>query len=281
MVTEEYRVIDSEVVRKIEQIYDTAVRFCLHRKTFNSEVLCKAFELDPYTCEELITTMSINGVIGDISDDGEYRVSDNYNHSNYLLAEELKKEDKKEDKVKGVTKPTIKLGRYFGFLALVVFVVSVYFLFRSPMSLFIVIPLSLAIVYGGEKIGAVASSIGVIVVCGASIMLVNSASPIFGERYEARVAREEYKDNERKARIEEMNQVSIGEKRLKNSLKDPSSADIRNSRLGKSGVTCGEVNAKNSFGAFTGYKNFIQIGSTTLIDDGSSEFAKEWNEMCR
>ncbi|HHR5887117.1 hypothetical protein [Providencia rettgeri] len=277
MVTEEYRSIDSEVVRKIEQVYDTAVIFCLQRKTFNSEVLCKAFELDPYTCEELITTMLINGVIGDISDDGEYRVSDNYNHSNYLLAEELKK----EEKVKEVTKPTIKLGRYFGFLALVVFVVSVYFLFRSPMSLFIVIPLSLAIVSGVEKIGAVASSIGVIVVCGASIMWVNSASPIFGERYEARVALEEYKDNERKARIEEMNQVSFGEKRLKNSLKDPSSADIRNSRLGKSGVTCGEVNAKNSFGAFTGYKNFIQIGSTTLIDDGSSEFTKEWNEMCR
>ena len=176
MVTEEYRSIDSEVVRKIEQVYDTAVIFCLQRKTFNSEVLCKAFELDPYTCEELITTMLINGVIGDISDDGEYRVSDNYNHSNYLLAEELKK----EEKVKEVTKPTIKLGRYFGFLALVVFVVSVYFLFRSPMSLFIVIPLSLAIVSGVEKIGAVASSIGVIVVCGASIMWVNSASPIFG-----------------------------------------------------------------------------------------------------
>lgn len=173
------------------------------------------------------------------------------------------------------------MNKILGWFAFVFFCVTAYFAFRSPVSLLIIVPACIFLGAKSDVLGVRGASIGVVVVCVAALFWVNSKVPIFGERYENRLEVEKYKDLERKEKIEEMNRVSLGENKLKDSLKDPSSAEIKNSRSGKSGVTCGEVNAKNSFGAFTGYKNFIQIGSTTLIDDGSSEFAKEWNEMCR
>lgn len=276
-MTETNTKINDDIIARVESVYDDAVMFCLMRKTFNSADLCKVFDLEPIASEELITTMLINGVIGDVSDDGEYKISDKYNHSDYLLSEELKKE--KED-LKSARKP-LKIGKFLGVIAFIVFFVTAYFAFREPMSLFIIVPLCVLVGAGVDKVGAVTASIGVIVICVVSLFWVNSKAPIFGERYENKLAIEKYKDAERREKIEEMNQVSFGEKRLKNSLKDPSSAEIRNSRLGKSGVICGEVNAKNSFGAFTGYKKFIQIGTTTLMEDGSSEFSKEWSDMCR
>lgn len=173
------------------------------------------------------------------------------------------------------------MNKIIGLFAFVVFCVTAYFAFREPVSLFIIVPACIFFGAKSDVLGVKVSSVGVIVVCVVALFWVNSKAPIFGERYENKLAIERYKDAERQEKIEEMNRVSLGENKLKDSLKDPSSAEIKNSRSGKSGVTCGEVNAKNSFGAFTGYKNFIQIGSTTLIDDGSSEFTKEWNEMCR
>ncbi|HGN0868718.1 TPA: hypothetical protein ACKROV_001958 [Providencia alcalifaciens] len=270
--------VDNDVASHIERIYDDVVMYCLHRKTFNSELLCKVFELDEYTCNELITTMIINRVIGDVSDGGVYQVSDKYVHSDFLAIGGMDKNNAAQ--IKNDKKESGGVGRYFAFLALIVFFVSIYFLFRSPMSLLLLIPISLIIVAGSDKVGTVASSIVVIIVCIFSLIFVNSSTPIFGEKYEARVKAENYKDRIRKEAIEEMNQISFGEKRLKNSLKDPSSADIRNSKLGKSGVVCGQVNAKNSFGAYTGYKNFVQIGTTSLIDDGTKDFANEWNNLC-
>lgn len=270
--------IDSDMASHIERIYDDVVMYCSNRKTFDSELLCKVFELDEYTCSELITTMVINGVVGDISDDGIYKVSDKYVHSDFLAINNASKYTRTQ--IKYNKKESNGAGKYFALLALIVFLVSVYFLFRSPISLLLLIPLSLMVTALCDKVGAIASSIGVIVICVFSLIFVNSSTPIFGEKYEARIKAEDYKDRIRKEAIEEMNQISFGEKRLKNSLKDPSSADIRNSKLGKSGVVCGQVNAKNSFGAYTGYKNFVQIGTTSLIDDGTKDFANEWNNLC-
>ncbi|MEY0874768.1 hypothetical protein [Providencia manganoxydans] len=270
--------IDSDMASHIERIYDDVVIYCLNRKVFDSELLCKVFELDEYTCSELITTMVINGVVGDVSDDGIYKVSDEYVHSDFLAMSNVGKHT--GEKIKYNKKESGSAGKYFALLALVVFLISIYFLFRSPMSLLLLIPLSLIVAALSDKIGAIASSIGVIVVCVFSLIFVNSSTPIFGEKYEARIKAEDYRDSLRKEVIEEMNQISFGEKRLKSSLKDPSSANIRNSKLGRSGVVCGQVNAKNSFGAYTGYKNFIQIGSTSLIDDGTKDFANEWDDLC-
>ncbi|NNH02217.1 hypothetical protein HLH18_15605 [Acinetobacter sp. ANC 5414] len=66
---------------------------------------------------------------------------------------------------------------------------------------------------------------------------------------------------------------------LKKFLKDPDSAEIRN-RNGN----CGEVNSKNSFGGYTGFRRFI-ASSTVIAVDGenmnSDEFQKAWNQICK
>lgn len=49
---------------------------------------------------------------------------------------------------------------------------------------------------------------------------------------------------------------------LQISLRDPSSAQFRNEHLAKTGVLCGEVNAKNSMGAYVGFKRYIVEGQT-------------------
>lgn len=66
-------------------------------------------------------------------------------------------------------------------------------------------------------------------------------------------------------------------------FKDPESAKYRNIRTYRTGmgddVVCGEVNGKNSFGAYVGYKPFyIRLTGAqirvTHVDDGDLPFAK-------
>lgn len=62
---------------------------------------------------------------------------------------------------------------------------------------------------------------------------------------------------------------------VKKQLKDPDSAKIQNVRLvkyGASKVICGEVNGKNSFGAYTGYKPFVASPYAATFYDSSSRY---------
>ena len=73
---------------------------------------------------------------------------------------------------------------------------------------------------------------------------------------------------------------------VKQRLKDPSSAEFRNSRfVDFEGVpiVCGEVNAKNSFGGYGGFQHFIASGTKLAFleqDMEPSEFGTAWNKMC-
>lgn len=67
-------------------------------------------------------------------------------------------------------------------------------------------------------------------------------------------------------------------------MKDPESAQFRNIFMYKDRL-CGEINAKNSFGAYTGFTRFIamQSGLTYFENDktyASSSFEKSWNLFC-
>ena len=69
------------------------------------------------------------------------------------------------------------------------------------------------------------------------------------------------------------------------SLKDADSAQYREvtyrKRMGFS-VLCGEVNAKNSFGGYSGYRPFLVIGSLVSIEPASDsvKWARTYNKMC-
>lgn len=74
----------------------------------------------------------------------------------------------------------------------------------------------------------------------------------------------------------ELSKVSV-----KKLLKDPSSAqwgDIVYSN--KTGAVCGFVNAKNSFGGYTGMKEFVYFAGMASINDDGQGFEDMWNALC-
>lgn len=77
---------------------------------------------------------------------------------------------------------------------------------------------------------------------------------------------------------------SVGEKYIKARLKDPESAQFQGQFIGIKGVPCGQVNSKNSFGGYTGFKRYIVGGVDLAImeaDMPPGEFDKSWAQFCK
>ena len=71
-------------------------------------------------------------------------------------------------------------------------------------------------------------------------------------------------------------------------LKDPDSADFRDIKVhhvGTKTAVCGEVNAKNGFGGYTGFERFISAGAKELTflesQMKAGEMNKAWDMFCR
>jgi len=79
----------------------------------------------------------------------------------------------------------------------------------------------------------------------------------------------------------EINRQLVSIDSVKKLLKDPDSAEFRNMK-----GLCGEVNSKNGFGAFTGYKRYIGSPDITVIE-GETEgldqttFNEVWSKICK
>lgn len=78
----------------------------------------------------------------------------------------------------------------------------------------------------------------------------------------------------------------LGQDTVRSKLKDPESAEFRNVQFysgGPTPTTCGEVNAKNGFGGFSGYERFIAAGSTMAVLESEmppTEMDKLWASVC-
>lgn len=99
------------------------------------------------------------------------------------------------------------------------------------------------------------------------------------EREATKLAEKERRDREREARDRAIAIEVDAEIALKNFLKDPDSAEIRNHK-----GNCGEVNSKNSFGGYTGFKRFIASSAIVAVEGenmDSGEFQKAWEQVCR
>jgi hypothetical protein len=57
--------------------------------------------------------------------------------------------------------------------------------------------------------------------------------------------------------------------RVKGTLKDPSSADFKDVRISTPGWVCGEINAKNGFGGYVGFRHFVGRDDKAYIDSGT------------
>lgn len=65
---------------------------------------------------------------------------------------------------------------------------------------------------------------------------------------------------------------------IKSSMKDPDSAKINFFK----GKPCGQVNAKNSFGAYTGFKRIVLLKDINIEGQGlsNSQFEQIWKKHC-
>ena len=101
---------------------------------------------------------------------------------------------------------------------------------------------------------------------------------IEAEREATKLAEKERRDREKEARDRAIAMEVNAEIALKKFLKDPDSAQIRNQH-----GNCGEVNSKNSFGGYTGFKRFIANPAIVAIDGEnmeSGEFQTVWEKFC-
>jgi len=77
--------------------------------------------------------------------------------------------------------------------------------------------------------------------------------------------------------------IRVGQRSVESRLKDADSAKFRNQFVGKSGVPCGEVNAKNGFSAYNGFKRYIASGGGVSVVEGEmpgAEFEEAWSRLC-
>lgn len=87
------------------------------------------------------------------------------------------------------------------------------------------------------------------------------------------------------ARRTERQRVRDAQAMVRARLKDPESAEFSNVTVAQHGdtvATCGYVNAKNSFGGFTGKKSFLVVGSLAATEDDLEPgvFTAMWNRVC-
>jgi hypothetical protein len=82
--------------------------------------------------------------------------------------------------------------------------------------------------------------------------------------------------------------IRVSEDAIRAKLKDPDSAEFRNVNFYAGGgvpMACGEVNAKNGFGGYTGFEPFVAAGSELAFLSSemtsSREFRKVWNQFCK
>lgn len=82
--------------------------------------------------------------------------------------------------------------------------------------------------------------------------------------------------------------VSIvqGRNVVRGMLKDPSSAEFSSERISSSGAYCARVNAKNSFGGYSGSQRVVVVGSMGAIEgdaglSGQGDgFSGLWSQAC-
>lgn len=81
--------------------------------------------------------------------------------------------------------------------------------------------------------------------------------------------------------------IADAKKKLERDLKDPSSVQYRDVYVVKPGTApyvCGEYNAKNSYGAYVGFKPFFSSGDKVMADSDNAvigvHFVRLWQNIC-
>lgn len=88
------------------------------------------------------------------------------------------------------------------------------------------------------------------------------------------------------AEVRQIALVRMGKEAVQAKLKDAESAEFKDvifvEKANELAVACGQVNSKNSFGAYAGFQRFVSTGSpeNTYLESEVTDFAELWNKLC-
>jgi hypothetical protein len=79
--------------------------------------------------------------------------------------------------------------------------------------------------------------------------------------------------------------ISAGKDAIRTQLKDPESATFRNVHFYSGGgtpVVCGEINARNGFGGYTGFERFVSAGTVISATESQVKggLGLVWDKFC-
>lgn len=93
------------------------------------------------------------------------------------------------------------------------------------------------------------------------------------------------RDSEPSQAMRDVTAARVGKERVGPMLKDASSAMYAGQFMGQRNVPCGQVNSRNSFGAYTGFVRYIAVSpGLVLLDSDTSlkeDFQQAWAKYCR
>jgi len=77
--------------------------------------------------------------------------------------------------------------------------------------------------------------------------------------------------------------IVAAERAVRGELKDPDAAQFRDVRVNYTEefgvVACGQVNAKNEFGGYTGFRRFVSSAQSVILE-GRDNVADAWTGAC-
>ena len=123
-----------------------------------------------------------------------------------------------------------------------------------------------------------------IIVCVVSLVWINAKQPIFGDEYAKRKQHEDYISTINEQKKEDSKNDFYkrykAKESVKSQLKDSDSAKFSGEFNGRGGAICGYVNAKNSFGGYSGNVRYVSYNGVSAIDNNKDDFSELWSKYC-
>ena len=266
-----------------EQLYNKVVNFVNKMDgSVRFDYISRSLRIPPDTLDEIVDRMIADGVVVNTGTVGEY-LPVKHASSKHIDKDNRCCTSQKNNDSSGLK---FLVGRVALVIAIIFFIITCFYAYRAPISFVFLIPAIMAAFvftnqnHGGEGFLGLSS----ISACLIFLFLTNAQTPIFGEAYELRKQRDEMKNEvTRKSKEEDqqqLNDILNAREHIKGRLKDPSSAKFSGEFIGKNDAICGHINAKNSFGGYTGESRYIFSVNFSAIDEGTTSFNKEWERQC-
>ncbi|MBD2816485.1 hypothetical protein ID850_17455 [Xenorhabdus sp. Flor] len=264
------------------------LKFCLEKGKFKLSDVSERFDLSTGSSIDLIGKLIYEGAVDETNEVAVYCVTEEVTLEGYIEFRSSNKFKIKETKANAskvkIAKentPFFTSQRMLALVTIAVVLVSLYFLTRSIIWLVVMAALTFFIGYfysaAEDKKFPHAIILGLYIV---AMPVINMITPVVGEKYVQRLELEKADRILKDMEYGNIRKISMAETSVKQILKDPSSAEFSNSRLGNKGAVCGYVNAKNSFGAYTGKKRYVNNG-LSMIDNGETDFEVVWEKFCQ